>query len=104
MATYKVLDIHDRIHLVCTYTQNATDPYRLYLTYKSYDSTKGYTATHKHLIAKYADMTSVICMIKDIYINYVQNKPIDQVLAWCKHYYNEQYPYPYPFLTTRTYL
>lgn len=97
MATYKVLDMNDRIHLISTYTQNATDPYRLYLTYRSYDSVKGYSVKHKHLIAKYADMTSVICMIKDIYLSGIQNDYTEKVLAWCKHYYNNNYPYPYPF-------
>jgi len=85
--TYKVLDIHDHINLVCIKNCNARyNPYRLYLIYPAHDK-YGYPTKHRKQLAQYADMTSIICHIKDLYLNSVQYKSVEQILSWNKQYY-----------------
>lgn len=87
METHKVLDICDYIHLVCIKIDNETElnPYRLYIEYPVKNK-YGYYTTHKKQIAKYGNMASILCMVKDMYIEFMQHKSINQILAWCKEY------------------
>ena len=89
MKTIKVLDIQDYIHLVCVKDLTIDcNQYRLYIVYKAMDPKYGYCTQHKKCIAKYGDMSSVLCQVRDLYIHNVQYRPIDYILAWNKQYYN----------------
>ena len=91
MKTQKVLDLCCGIHLVCIRTLSVNghypaNPYRLYILYHARNR-HGYPTQHRKCIAKYGDMASILCMIKDMYIDYVQDLQIENVVAWCKQYY-----------------
>ena len=90
MKQFKVLDIHDYMHLVCIRVIGEKDPnpYRLFMVYYSINK-DGYTTKHKKLIAKYADIVSVLCMVKDMYINNVQHMTYTEAFTWCKTYYGK---------------
>lgn len=83
----KVLSITDSIiNLVCIRDNNAVcNPYLLYLVYPAKDR-YGYPAMHKKLLIKYADMTSVIHHIRDLYIFGFPYKTVSEILAWNKTY------------------
>lgn len=89
MSKIKVLDISEYIRIVCTRDTGINiNPYRLYIVYKSIDR-YGYPAEHKKQVARYQDMSSILCMVKDLYTSGIQFKPIDSIIAWCKRYYRE---------------
>lgn len=86
--TTKVLSITDSIiNLVCIRVNDAVyNPYLLYLVYPAKDK-YGYPVMHKKLLIKYADMDSVICHIKDLYlICRFRHKSVSEILAWNKKY------------------
>ena len=89
MKTYKVLDIDYFVRLVCIkqFGNYANNPFRLYIIYRTTDENH-YPKEHKKLIAKYGDMESVLCHIKDMYLSGIQYRPIDDILAWNKDYCN----------------
>lgn len=92
MATKKVLDICDKIHLfcTCTYSENEANPYRLYFEYYALDLNKHpYPTKHRKCIAKYGDIGSVLCMIKDIYTHNIHHRPSAYIISWCKAYYDD---------------
>lgn len=89
MKTMKVFDINCYAHIVCIKHIGDVNPYRLYAV--CYERDKyGYTVPHKKLIAKYADITSCLCMVKDLFVTGVQHEPYSVLLAWCKHYYGSR--------------
>lgn len=60
MKQRKILEINDSgLHLICIKTDESVNPYRLYDVW--YD-----LGTHKKLIAKYADLASVLAHIPQI--------------------------------------
>ena len=87
---YKVLDTCDFVHLVCIKRTDPEEvnPYRLYIVYSGRNEQYGYYTEKRKQVAKYADMASVICMIKDLYINGMEHKPVSEVISWCERYYN----------------
>ena len=88
MKSYKVLDINYYIRIVCIkdIDENKNNPFRLFLVYRAIDK-HTYPTQHKKLIAKYGNMESVLCHIKDLYMSGIQYRPIDDILAWNKAYY-----------------
>jgi len=91
MKTQKVLDINSKIHLVCIRILSVngyylSNPYHLYLLYNARDK-NGYLTQHRKCIAKYHDMTNILCIINDMFANCVQESPTDRIIAWCKQYH-----------------
>lgn len=87
MKTMKVLDINCFVHLVCVKHIGTVNPYRLYAVIYEKDKTGYYTVPHKKQIAKYGDIESVLCMIKDLFMSGIQHKTDPELLSWCKQYY-----------------
>ena len=87
---FKVLDICEGIHLVCIrYTiSEDPNPYRLFLVYNARHETYGYYTERRKQIAKYGNIESVLCMIKDLYIAGIQYCSVPNVISWCDRYYN----------------
>lgn len=83
----KVLSITDSIiNLVCIRDNNAKyNPYLLYLVYPAKDQ-YGYPTMHKKMLIKYADMTSVIHHIKDLYVFGFPHKTVSEILEWNEAY------------------
>ena len=85
-STMKVLDIADSIHLVCIkHISSNSNPYRLYIVYSQQNEYGYYTKRRKQLAA-YGNMASVICHIKDMYVNDVHLNSIDFIIKWNKAY------------------
>ena len=73
--TKKVLDIClDGFHLTCIRTSDKYNPFRVYSV----------CAGHRRQIAKYGDFLSVICFIKDLYIQGADTYTMDQLVQWAK--------------------
>lgn len=84
----KVLSITDSIiNLVCIRDNNpdCVNPYLLYLVYPAKDK-YGYPTRHKRILIRYADMTSVIHHIRDLYVFGFPYKTVSEILAWNKAY------------------
>ena len=88
MGKYKVMSITDSIcHLVCIRDYYAKyNPYLLYLVYPAKDR-NGYPTRHRKLLAKYGDMTSVACYIRDLYLFGFVWKTVSEILAWNESYH-----------------
>lgn len=92
----KVLDMTSGLHLECIKVcpkageKETVNPYLLYITYKA-PTRSGYGySTHKKLVAKYGDMISILCMIKDIYLEGIDTYPVNVAIDWCNKYYNRR--------------
>ena len=91
--TVKVLDVIDTIRLSCfleTDSETGDRTYRLVLFVPGKDR-YGYRTEHRKTIAKYADMASVLCMVRDIYCYYIYDKPYDDIISWCAAYYGKRF-------------
>lgn len=92
----KVLDIDDGMHLECIKVCPKTDekqpynPYLLYIVYYA-PTRSGYGySKHRTLMAKYGDILSILCMIKDMYLNGVDAYPTNTIINWSKSYYHNR--------------
>lgn len=71
----KVMDIHlDGFHLVCIRTSDIFNPFRVYKV----------TAGSRRQIAKYADFFSVVCFIKDLYLDGVDTMTTADAISWAR--------------------
>ena len=85
----KVLDIIDRIHLVCILDNTGKfSVYRLYLVYNARHETYGYYTERRKQLAKYGDMASVLCHVKDMFVYGIQYKSVPDIISWSDKYYN----------------
>ena len=89
----KVLDITSGLHLECFKIcpklgeKEPLNPYLLYITYKA-PTRCGYgISTHRKLIAKYGDMVSILCMIKDMCLEGIDTYPVNVAADWCNRYH-----------------
>ena len=73
--TRKVLDIHENgTHIVCIRT---ADRYNHYKVYKVW-------AGHRKLLVKYGDFISVICFLKDFYLEGMDSMPYTEAVEQIK--------------------
>ena len=71
----KVIDIClDGFHLTCIRTADKYNPFRVYRV----------CAGHRRQIAKYGDFFSVICFIKDLYLEGADTFTMDRLVQWAK--------------------
>lgn len=87
--TMKVFDVQDNIHLICIKNNMAANnPYRLYLIYNARHETYGYYTQRRKCIAQYGDMASILCHVRDMYVNGIQYRSVPDIIAWNKEYYH----------------
>ena len=71
----KILDIHlNGFHIAGYQTQDKRNPFRVYLIVPG----------HRRLIARYGDFFSVLCFIKDIFLDGLDTAPMHKILTWSK--------------------
>ena len=71
----KVMDIClDGFHLVCIRTADKVNPFRVYRL----------CANHRRQIAKYGDFLSVICFVRQLYIDGADTFTMDQLIQYAR--------------------
>ena len=92
----KVLDVFDGFHLECIKIckkageSEPVNPYRLYITYNGRTKNGLFYSKHRKQIAAYGDLISVLCFIKDLYLNGIDCQPINYVISWSREYHNSR--------------
>lgn len=71
----KILDLRlNGFHIAGYQTQNKINPFRVYILVPG----------HRRLIAKYGDFFSVLCFVKDIFLDGMDTKPMAEVVEWAR--------------------
>lgn len=82
----KVLEISERIHLVCIKDLTVPiNPYRLYLYYPAKDR-YGYPTEHRKELTRYEDFPSVLYHIRDLFTENRMYLSPDAIIAWNNRY------------------
>lgn len=75
--TKQVLKINlDGCHLECIRTEDKNNPFRVYRI----------AAGHRRQIAKYGDFFSVVCFLKDFYLDGADTMTTPDVIEWAKEH------------------
>lgn len=80
--TKKILDVNTgSAHLICIQSLDRSDwnPYRVYLV--TFVPGAG---NRKRLLIKYGDLVSVLCFIKDFYLDGIDTRTAQDILTWAK--------------------
>lgn len=78
----KILDVNEgRMHLVCIkhFDRSDYNPYRVYAVI----SIPG-APVRKRQLVKYGDFVSVLCFIKDFYLNGLDSMPVCDIIQYIK--------------------
>lgn len=78
----KILDIDEGgSHLICLRLSDPKDynPYRIYLV-----TTPSGMPVRKRLLEKYGDFTSVLCFLKDFYLDGINTMCYTEIVEWIR--------------------